>query len=68
MTTQQSKILEWLEYYGDKGMTVYQSILNGCGTELRTNVTKMKRMGYDIQSRWVTKNGKHFKEYYLAGN
>jgi hypothetical protein len=67
MTPQQELVLGWLEHYGDKGMTVYESILNGCGTELRRHLTTIKRMGYPITSKWETRNGKHYKRYYYLG-
>lgn len=64
MTPQQEKIVEWLEYYGDKGMTVYEAIMNGCGTELRSQANKIRKQGYPIGSKWESKNGKHFKRYF----
>jgi hypothetical protein len=66
MTPQQSKIIEWLEYKGDEGTTVYEATLHGLGTELRKRISELKRDGYPITTEWVTINGRSHKKYYLG--
>lgn len=43
------------------------SVLKSCKTmELRSYVAALKKSGMKIRSEWVKKNGKHFKQYFLA--
>lgn len=66
MTPQQSKIMEWLEYKGDEGSTVYEATLHGLGTEFRKRVSELRRMGEDIRSEWKSNGTSHYKTYYLG--
>ena len=44
-----------------------QSVLSSVGTqELRHYISILRREDLNIKSEWVSKNGKHFKEYYLV--
>jgi hypothetical protein len=41
-------------------------VLNLLGTtEIRSRIAELRKAGYNIQDRWVERNGKRFKEYYI---
>lgn len=48
-----------------KRLTVLCGMLNYKTVEMRKYISLLKKDGVNIQSVWVTKNKKSFKEYFL---
>lgn len=63
MDSQKKKILE---LFGKRKAASVRDIFVVCGCNSPTKViSDLRREGYRIEDRWVTKNGKRWKEYYL---
>ena len=65
MIDRPEQILSLFKQYPE-GLTVKRVMELGGGTELRKNVTILRRRGIDIRDRWKNVSGRRFKLYYLV--
>lgn len=48
-----------------KKLTVMDGLLSHKTIDLRKYISLIKKDGIAIESKWVSRNGKHFKEYFI---
>lgn len=51
-----------------KRLTVLDGLKMYSTIDLRKYISLIKKDGINIESKWISKNGKHFKEYFIAKN
>lgn len=65
MNTTQAKIIACMGI--NNGLTVKEAMLHCGTTELRSNLSKLKKQGYDFGWVWEDHDGGKHKRYFLRG-
>lgn len=65
MTSTQAKIVACMHL--NNGMTVKEAMLHCGTTELRSEVSRLKKQGYIIETLWEEHDGGRHKRYFLRG-
>ncbi len=64
LTGMRKKALQMMQ--GGIRLSELKGLRMGLGTSLRTRISELRAMGYDIQDEWKTIGEARFKEYFMV--